>query len=327
MNGLDSSMDIKTEGTSQNKLPLVSVSMPVFNSERYIAEAIESILSQTYTNFELIIVDDGSSDRTREIIDRFTDPRIIKIYSDQNRGLITTRNLIAEMAKGKYLALLDADDRAMPQRLQSQVEFLESNAADICGADHWTLNQANGKMKHSKQRYSDADIRALLTIYSPLCNPAILGRLEMFKQFPYKNSYMHAEDYCLWVEIALAGYRFANIKKKLIVYRLHPTQTSINHLTVARNVFCYAQERYLEALGIPQISFPKSLPFFQRLRYGIDFMRRINNCIPNISIAANYEMYARFQFRGNGVLTPFTRLERLFIATYFSFVGKSTKQE
>ena len=265
MNGLNSSMDIKTEGASQSKLPLVSVSMPVFNSERYIAEAIESILSQTYTNFELIIVDDGSSDRTREIIDRFTDPRIIKIYSDQNRGLITTRNLIAEIAKGKYLALLDADDRAMPERLQLQVEFLESNTADICGADHWTLNQANGKMKHSKQRYSDADIRALLTIYSPLCNPAILGRLEIFKKFPYKYSYMHAEDYCLWVEIALAGHRFANIKKKLIVYRLHPNQTSINHLTVARNVFCHAQGRYLEAIGIPQVSFPKSLPFLQRL--------------------------------------------------------------
>jgi glycosyltransferase involved in cell wall biosynthesis len=325
MNGLDSTTDIKTEGTSQNKLPLVSVSMPVFNSERYIAEAIESILSQTYTNFELIIVDDGSSDRTREIIDRFTDPRIIKIYSDQNRGLITTRNLIAERAKGKYLALLDADDRAMPERLQSQVEFLESNAADICGADHWTLNQVNGEVRRSKQRYSDADIRALLAVCSPLCNPAIMGRLEIFQQFPYKESYRHAEDYCLWIEIALAGYRFANLQKKLIVYRLHSAQTSVNYLQFARNVFCQAQGRYLEAIGIPQISFPKALPFLQRLRHGIDFMRRINKYIPNISIAANYELYARFQFRGNGVLTPFTRLERLFIATYFSFVGKSSK--
>ena len=85
-------------------MPLVTVSMPAFNSERYIGEAIESILAQTYQNFELIIVDDGSTDRTREIIEGFTDPRIIKIYSDRNRGLITTRNRIAQLAKGKYLA-------------------------------------------------------------------------------------------------------------------------------------------------------------------------------------------------------------------------------
>ena len=317
----------KSINSSQEKLsatPLVTVSMPAFNSERYSAEAIESILAQTYENFELIIVDDGSTDRTREIVERYSDPRIIKIFSDQNRGLITTRNLIASIAKGKYLALLDADDRAFPERLQLQVDFLESNAADICGADHWTLNQANGEMKRSKQRHTDSDIRALLSICSPLCNPAIMGRLEIFKQFPYKSSYMHAEDYCLWTEIALAGYRFANIEKKLIVYRLHSTQTSVNYLQAARNVFSQAQARYLQTLGIPDVCFPQPLPFFQRLKMGVEFMVRMNKCIPHVSIGANCELYARFQFRGNGVWTPLTRLERLAVAIYASFLGRTT---
>ena len=317
----------KSINSPQEKLPatpLVTVSMPAFNSERYIAEAIESILAQTYENFELIIVDDGSTDRTREIVERYSDPRIIKIFSDQNRGLITTRNLIASIAKGKYLALLDADDRAFPERLQLQVDFLESNAADICGADHWTLNQANGEMKRSKQRHTDSDIRALLSICSPLCNPAIMGRLEIFKQFPYKSSYMHAEDYCLWTEIALAGYRFANIEKKLIVYRLHSTQTSVNYLQAARNVFSQAQARYLQTLGIPDVCFPQPLPFFQRLKMGVEFMVRMNKCIPHVSIGANCELYARFQFRGNGVWTPLTRLERLAVAIYASFLGRTT---
>lgn len=317
----------KSITSSQEKLsatPLVTVSMPAFNSERYIAEAIESILAQTYANFELIIVDDGSTDRTREIVERYSDPRIIKIFSDQNRGLITTRNLIASIAKGKYLALLDADDRAFPERLQLQVDFLESNAADICGADHWTLNQANGEMKRSKQRHTDSDIRALLSICSPLCNPAIMGRLEIFKQFPYKSSYMHAEDYCLWTEIALAGYRFANIERKLIVYRLHSTQTSVNYLQAARNVFSQAQARYLQTLGIPDACFPQPLPFFQRLKMGVEFMVRMNKCIPHVSIGANCELYARFQFRGNGVWTPLTRLERLAVAIYASSLGRTT---
>ena len=150
MNDLSKTSHLQqSENQEMKDMPLVSVSMPVFNSERYIAEAIESILAQTYTNFELIIVDDGSSDRTREIIDQFTDQRIIKVYSDQNRGLITTRNLIAGMAKGKYLALLDADDRAFPERLALQVEFLENHQADLCGADHFTLNQVTGERKSS----------------------------------------------------------------------------------------------------------------------------------------------------------------------------------
>ena len=303
-------------------MPLVTVSMPAFNSEHYIAEAIESILAQTYENFELIIIDDGSTDRTREIVERYSDPRIIKIFSDQNRGLITTRNLIASIAKGKYLALLDADDRAFPERLQLQVDFLESNAADICGADHWTLNQANGEMKRSKQRHTDSDIRALLSICSPLCNPAIMGRLEVFKKFPYQSSYMHAEDYCLWVDIALAGYRFANIKERLIAYRLHSTQTSVNYLQGARNVFSLAQARYLQTLGIPVVCFPRPLPFLQRLKMGVEFMVRMNKCIPHVSIGANCELYARFQFRGNGIWTPLSRLERLAVAIYASFLGR-----
>lgn len=302
--------------------PLVSVSMPAFNSERYIAEAIESILAQTYQNFELIIVDDGSTDRTREIIESFTDPRIIKVYSDRNRGLITTRNRIAQLAKGKYLALLDADDRAFPDRLALQVAYLEANHADLCGADHWTLNQVSGQLKSSKQRHSNADIHALLSVCSPVCNPAMMGRLDIFRQFPYKASYLHAEDYCLWTEIALAGYRFSNIKKKLITYRLHSTQTSVNHFQAARNVFSEAQASYLRGLQIPRECLPRSLPFLKRWKYGLKFMALINRKIANVSVGANQELYARFQFRGNGILTPFTRLERLLVAATASLVGR-----
>ena len=316
-----SSNPIQDDAVNQGA-PLVSVSMPVYNAERYIAEAINSILAQTYQNFELIIVDDGSTDRTREIVESFDDPRIIKVYSDRNRGLITTRNRIAQIARGKYLALLDADDCAFPDRLALQVQFLESNQADLCGADHWTLNQVTGQLKASKQRHSNSDIHALLSVCSPVCNPAMMGRLEVFRKFPYKASYLHAEDYCLWTEIALAGYRFANLKKKLITYRLHSTQTSVNHLQAARNVFSAAQANYLKGLGIPLKCLPRALPFYKRLNYGVKFLLLMNQRIPHISIYANQELYARFQFRGNGIWTPFTRLERLLVATISSLIGK-----
>jgi len=302
--------------------PLVTVSMPAFNAEKYIGEAIESILNQTYKNFELIIVDDGSTDGTRKIIERYSDPRIIKIFSDVNRSLITTRNHIVSIAKGKYLAFLDADDKALPNRLELQVEFLESGLADLCGADHLTLNQSTGILKQSKQRHTDSDIKALLTICSPLCNPAVMGKMEIFRLLPYKNTYLHAEDYCLWTEIALAGYRFANLKKNLIIYRLHSTQTSVNHFQAARGVFSNAQESYLRRIQIPVDCLPRPMNFSERISTGLNFMKLINQKIPNISIGANCELYARFQFRGNGLLTPFTRLERLFVATCATMLGR-----
>lgn len=301
---------IKTPNCIRSTNPLVSISMPAFNAEKYIAEAIESVLAQTYKNFELIIVDDGSTDRTREIISRYSDPRIIKIFSDVNRSLIPTRNHISSIAKGKYLALLDADDKALPERLRLQVEFLEAGGADICGADHWALNQKNGKLKPSKQRHSDSDIKALLTVCSPLCNPAVMGRLEIFQRLPYASKHLHAEDYSLWTEISLAGYRFANLKNKLLIYRQHPTQTSINYLQAAKNVFRAAQSHYLEGLGISPAYLPRQLPFRERLIFGVKFLQLINDKIPNISFGANCELYARFQYRNNGLLSPFTRLER-----------------
>jgi glycosyltransferase involved in cell wall biosynthesis len=312
----------KSASMTSASLPLVSISMPAFNAEHYIAEAIESILSQSYQNFELIICDDGSTDKTRKIIDRYDDPRIIKIFSKVNRGLIATRNEIAQIAKGKYLALLDADDLAFPERLSLQVEFLESGNADLCGADHWTLNQGTGAIKPSRQRHSNADIQALLSVCSPLCNPAVMGRIEIFRAHPYLTSYIHAEDYCLWTEIALAGYKFANIPQKLIIYRLHPTQTSVNHMGAARNVFRSYQSRYLEGLGISPSYLPRTLTYKERLVFGVQFMRLINQKIANISISANCELYARFQFRGNGLWTPLTRLERLMVAISASWLGR-----
>jgi hypothetical protein len=229
------------------------------------------------------------------------------------------------MAKGKYLALLDADDFAEPDRLASQVEFLENGYADLCGADHYTLNQVTGEIKKSKQRHSDADIRALLCVCSPVCNPAMMGRVEIFKQFPYQPLYTHAEDYCLWIDIALAGYRFANLKKKLITYRLHSSQTSVKHYQEARDVFLNAQSRYLTGLGISETYTPRALPFMQRIYCGAKFIKLINMRIPNISLAVSMELYARFQFRGNGLWTPLTRLERFLVAFYGSILG-SKKQ-
>jgi glycosyltransferase involved in cell wall biosynthesis len=108
------------------QVPLISVLMPAFNAEAHIAEAIQSILQQSFTNFELIILNDGSTDRTSQIIDGFADPRIHKMDLQPNQGLVSARNRLVAAARGRYIAFLDADDIAFPDRLQKQFIFLES---------------------------------------------------------------------------------------------------------------------------------------------------------------------------------------------------------
>jgi len=107
--------------------PLVSVNMVVFNGERFIGEAIQSILDQTYTHFELVIMDDGSTDNTNIIVNSFSDPRIQFITSEKNNGIVHARNTALDISKGDYIAILDADDISLPARLEVEVSFLESN--------------------------------------------------------------------------------------------------------------------------------------------------------------------------------------------------------
>ena len=296
--------------------PVISVLMPVFNADKYIGSAIDSILRQTFSDFELIIFNDGSTDRTDEVIRQFDDRRIVIVNSNENVGLVRARNSLVSKARGRYIAFLDADDVAMPERLQIQAAFLDCNEVDICGGSHLSLYESTGRIKVSKQRYTDADIRALLTISSPLCNPAVMGRAEIFKKFPYQAGKNYAEDYSLWIELALAGYRFSNLRENLIIYRIHPTQTSQIQNPETNSIFLKSREGYLVALGISPKLTPVAMTFANRLKFAIPFLFQLNRKITGISVMANYEIYGRFQYRGNGLLTPFTRLERLLVSAF-----------
>ena len=233
--------------------PLVSVLMPAYNSELYIAEAIQSILNQTYRNIELIIFDDGSPDKTRQVIKDFIDPRIIKIFSDQNCGVVRARNEMIDRAGGKYIALMDADDISDPTRLEKQIDILEAGECDLCGSAQWVLDEGSGRIKKSKDKFSDADLRALLSVYCSLCNSAMTGKAEIFKRFKYDTSILTSEDYYLWVQMAAAGFRFLNLSERLITYRRYPAQTSSVHLDKFKLTTIKVQKKYLELLGISEI--------------------------------------------------------------------------
>jgi len=293
--------------------------MPAYNSELYIAEAIQSILNQTYQNIELIIFDDGSSDKTRQVIQGFIDPRIIKVLSDQNYGVVRARNEMIDRTTGKYIALMDADDIADPTRLEKQVSVLETGKYDLCGSAQWVLDEGTGRIKKSKDRFSDADLRALLAVYCGLCNSAMTGKAEIFKRFKYDTSILTSEDYYLWVQMAAAGFRFLNLPERLITYRRYPAQTSSIHLEKFKLTTIEVQKKYLALLQINPDFYPRHLPWRQRWIDGIGLLRELNQRFPGVSLKANAEIYARFQYRRNGILTPLTRLERLLVALWASF--------
>jgi len=299
-----------------NQQPLISVLMPAYNSELYIAEAIESILNQSYQNIELIIFDDGSSDNTRKVIQSFDDPRIVKILSDQNYGVVRARNDMIDRASGQYIALMDADDIADRTRLEKQLRSLEAGECDLCGSAQWVLDEASGKIKKSKDKFTDADLRSLLSVYCGLCNSAMMGRAEIFKRFKYDTTILTSEDYYLWVVMAAAGYRFLNLKERLITYRRYPAQTSSVHLDKFRITTIEVQKKYLELLGISLDFYPRQLPWTKRVSVGAGLLRALNQRFKGISLQANCEIYARFQFRRNGFWTPLTRLERLLVGLW-----------
>jgi glycosyltransferase involved in cell wall biosynthesis len=290
--------------------PLISVIMPAYNAEKYIQEAIDSILNQSYSNLELLIFDDGSSDSTRKIINGYSDVRIKKIFTDKNSGVVAARNHCIDLAQGKYIALMDADDIASQDRFKKQLAFLEADGCDVCGSEHWNLNQLTGALKPSKDRHTDADLRALLAVYCTLCNSTVMARAELMKRYKYDSAIPVAEDYYLWVQLATAGYRFANLAERLVTYRQYPEQSSSKHVEKFRVATLEIMGQYLQKLGIPLSLLPVKTPWTARIPKAWQFLTLLNKKIPGISFAANCELYARFQAKKPRIWSLLRKIER-----------------
>jgi glycosyltransferase involved in cell wall biosynthesis len=207
-----------------NETPLISVLMPVFNCELYIEEAIKSILNQTYSNFEFLIIDDASKDLTISIIKSYDDSRIVLIEKPINTGLTNSLNLGLKLAKGKYIARMDGDDISMPERFAKQVIFLENNESYVlCGSNYTIID--------SKQLVSlpvnHTEIKLQLLDYCVIAHPSVMIRNRILKEnnliYDYKKE--PAEDYNFWVELIVLG-KFFNFEEPLLKYRLHNTQVS-----------------------------------------------------------------------------------------------------
>lgn len=202
-------------------LPVVSVLLPVYNGERYLEDAVESILSQSFRDFELIVVNDGSTDRSREIVLGFTDPRI-RYFEQENAGLSATLNRAVSLARGRYLARQDSDDVSFPERFAKQVAFLDAHPE--CGmVGTWAEIWEEGSRSDRAHRHPACDgvLRFELLFNNPFVHSSMMLRREAVEAvggYLDDRSRQLPEDYELWSRIS-RRFRVANIPEFLHVYR------------------------------------------------------------------------------------------------------------
>lgn len=208
-----------------NNPPLISVLLPIYNGEKYLAEAIDSILAQTATDFELLVINDGSTDDSLAILQHYQsqDSRI-RLVSRENKGLVATLNEGIDLACGAWIARMDQDDIALPQRFERQLQCLAETGADICGS--WVKFFGTSNRRILKHPQSDVAIKTELLFMSAFAHPTVMMKTALTRQLYYDSACENAEDYDLWQRAARAGWRMTNVPEVLLHYRQHPTQIS-----------------------------------------------------------------------------------------------------
>lgn len=210
--------------------PLVSVIIPVYNAEKYVEQAVRSIMVQTYKNLEILITDDCSTDGSFAILQKLAkeDSRIKLFTNEHNQKIVRTLNTLVERAKGKYIARMDADDISLQKRIEKQVCFMEAHPdIAICGTNAWHIDEKGKRRGKSTLPLRFEDCKIFMKYFSPFYHPSIMAKSEILKANPYLESFLYAEDYELWVRLIFRqSYKCENLKERLFKYRIFKKQTS-----------------------------------------------------------------------------------------------------
>lgn len=277
---------------------MVSIVMPVYNAEKYISEAIDSVLKQTYKNFEFIIVDDGSSDQSLEIIHSFTDERIKLIQKEHD--YINSLNTAISYSIGKYIARMDADDVMMPNKIEIQYSYMENHPEiDVCGTfvyfwHKYGMHEYTYPEKHN-------DIALSMILKNSICHPSVLLRRKSLEKSVnlnclYNQKYIYAEDYRLWCNLIMEGLKFSILPEFLLKYRISGNQVTktkkyhmkqsatlvqVDYLYFMASKFLEENPEYFEIIDKYIELFNKKKLDFMSLQHIITGILRRENSISN----------------------------------------------
>jgi glycosyltransferase involved in cell wall biosynthesis len=234
-----------------NDAPRVSVVIPVYNRQAYIGAAVDSVLAQTFADFEVLVIDDGSTDQSRDVVRTYRDPRVHLVCHERNQGIPRTRNTGIDAAHGTYLAFLDSDDIALPTRLAKQVAFLDRHPhhAAVGGWIDWMDHTGRPLRRVKRRPLAASDVAALRLFRQGIENTASMARTAILRAYRHDERFDVSEDFEIWARIA-AKHEIANLPEVLVRRRAHGQQTSRGKDERTRR---YRQAIYadqLRALGI-----------------------------------------------------------------------------
>ena len=202
--------------------PKVSVIIPVYNREKYVGEAISSILAQSFTYFELLLIDDGSTDGSQEIMKSYTDPRVRLVCNEYNLGIPKTRNKGLQLARGDYIAILDSDDTAFPDRLAKQVAFLDRHQ-DYALLGSWAaqMDEEGRSLEKGKRRFvSSGEVKSHLLFRCWLHHSSVMARTAILQAYGYREQYVLCSDFDLFVRLA-RKHKLGHLPEPLVRHRSH----------------------------------------------------------------------------------------------------------
>ena len=229
------------------KQPLVSVIMPAYNAEKYIEKAIMSVVNQTYTNWELIVIDDGSKDSTSEIVEKLVkkDERIAFFANEKNMGVARTRNRGFDLAKGEYVALLDSDDIWLEEKLEKQLALFSETDADIVYTSYGIIDVEDKKYKEDYLVPSQTDFEKMLGENHIGCSTVVLKK-NVTEKYRFNENFYH-EDYVLWMQLLKDGHKAYGLTEVLVQYRFYPGSRAANKIKSAQKRWII----YREYLDLP----------------------------------------------------------------------------
>jgi glycosyltransferase involved in cell wall biosynthesis len=232
---------------------IISIVLPVYNAEKYLDDCLASICEQTYNenNYELIAINDGSTDNCLDILEKYK--KVIKnmtIISRENKGLIYTLNEAIRISRGNFICRMDADDIMTKDRLEVQYEFLVSNNEYVaCGASYEHIGDLEKKV--IAPEFNNVDVSLAYMIFeNSFAHPTMMIRKFIFNEFTYSEENDACEDFVLWRDILLGGYKITNIKKILLKYRTHNAQISISKSKLQNKNVAKESMKILNHFGI-----------------------------------------------------------------------------
>lgn len=296
---------------SLEKNPSTTVLMVTYNAGKYIYESINSILNQTFMDFELLIYNDGSTDNTHEIVNSIKDSRIRYLHNDTNYGLFHARRVALEASFGKYIAILDSDDVAFPERLRVQYNFMEKNPlVALCGSNAVVIDSDGKRVDEriNKVRLKENDLKAELFFTNIFVNSSTMFRKDVALQVGGYRDMAPVEDYDLFVRIA-EKHPIYVFNEAFVYYRRHSDNISVKENKVGDSYLIEIKKDQLRNLNIPEVQYGPL--FFDLLHWKFDGVE-VNECLNFLTtLKNNNRQYMIF---------PLRTFERKLFSIWYNFI-------